>query len=93
MENVIYNELRLRGHNVCAGVIEARERGEDKRQARATHEIDQGTANEQGAVPFPDPPQGIREIPLAAAGLSWIVRKAQEITIIPVISLEIILSY
>jgi len=40
MENVIYNELRLRGYNVDVGIIEARERGADKRQTRVTHEID-----------------------------------------------------
>ena len=40
MENVIYNELRLRGYNVDVGVIEACSTDAAGRQARCNYEID-----------------------------------------------------
>ena len=49
MENVIYNELKLRGYSVDVGVIEKREKSEDGKSLRKRYEIDfvanQGYAN------------------------------------------------
>ena len=39
MENVIYNELRMRGHSVDVGVVERRNRADGK-QMRAQYEVD-----------------------------------------------------
>lgn len=40
MENVIFNELKLRGYNVDVGIVETRQRKEDGRQFRIANEID-----------------------------------------------------
>ena len=40
MENVIYNELRIRGFNVDVGVVPVTVRAADGRQKRITYEID-----------------------------------------------------
>ena len=40
MENIIYNELRLRGCGVDVGLIESREMGIDRRVAKKQYEID-----------------------------------------------------
>lgn len=40
MENVIYNELRIRGYNVDVGVVPVVERDKDGRQIRKQYEID-----------------------------------------------------
>lgn len=40
MENVIYNELRIRGYNVDVGVVPVVERDKDGRQMRKQYEID-----------------------------------------------------
>lgn len=40
MENIIYNELKLRGFNVDVGVIESRERDVTGHQFRTSREID-----------------------------------------------------
>jgi predicted AAA+ superfamily ATPase len=40
MENVIYNELRMRGYNVDIGVVPVVERGRDGKQLRKQLEID-----------------------------------------------------
>lgn len=40
MENVIYNELKMRGYSVDVGVIEIREKAEDGRSVRKRYEID-----------------------------------------------------
>ncbi|MBQ7713083.1 MAG: ATP-binding protein [Clostridia bacterium] len=40
MENLIYNELKLRGFSVDVGVIEKREKSEDGRSIRKRYEID-----------------------------------------------------
>ncbi len=40
MENVIYNELRLRGYGVDVGLIERREMGPDRRVAKKQYEVD-----------------------------------------------------
>lgn len=40
MENVIYNELKLRGYSVDVGVIEKREKSEDGKSLRKRYEID-----------------------------------------------------
>ena len=40
MENIIYNELRLRGYNVDVGVVEVREKTGDGKEVRKQLEID-----------------------------------------------------
>ena len=40
MENVIFNELKLRGYSVDVGVIEKREKSEDGKSLRKRYEID-----------------------------------------------------
>lgn len=40
MENVIYNELRVRGYNVDVGVVEMKEQGNDGKSQRKRLEID-----------------------------------------------------
>lgn len=40
MENIVYNELRLRGYNVDVGVVEVREKAGDKKDVRKQFEID-----------------------------------------------------
>ena len=40
MENIIYNELRLRGYGVDVGLIERREMGPDRRVAKKQYEVD-----------------------------------------------------
>ena len=40
MENIIYNELRYRGYQVDVGVVEVREKTEDKKDIRVQREID-----------------------------------------------------
>ena len=40
MENIVYNELRVRGFRVDVGVVEQRERGEDGKQLRKQYEVD-----------------------------------------------------
>ena len=40
MENVIYNELRMRGYSVDVGVVETRPVGEDGKRIRKQYEVD-----------------------------------------------------
>ena len=40
MENVIYNELKLRGYSVDVGIVEKREKSEDGKSLRKRYEID-----------------------------------------------------
>ncbi len=40
MENIIYNELRVRGYSVDVGMVETRPVGEDGRRLRKQHEVD-----------------------------------------------------
>ena len=40
MENIIYNELRMRGFRVDVGVVEQRERDKNGNQARKQYEVD-----------------------------------------------------
>ena len=40
MENIVYNELRVRGFRVDVGVVGQRERGEDGKQLRKQYEVD-----------------------------------------------------
>lgn len=40
MENIVYNELRMRGYNVDVGVVEVREKSEEKKDVRKQLEID-----------------------------------------------------
>ena len=40
MENVIYNELKLRGYSVDVGIVEKREKSPDERSLRKRYEID-----------------------------------------------------
>lgn len=40
MENVIYNELRIRGYSVDVGVVETRPIGEDGKRIRKQYEVD-----------------------------------------------------
>ncbi len=40
MENVIYNELRMRGYSVDVGVVETRPVGEDGKRVRKQYEVD-----------------------------------------------------
>jgi len=40
MENVIYNELRMRGYSVDVGMVETRPVGEDGKRIRKQHEVD-----------------------------------------------------
>ena len=40
MENIIYNELRLRGYNVDVGVVEVREKTDEGKEVRKQLEID-----------------------------------------------------
>lgn len=40
MENIVYNELRMRGYNVDVGVVEVREKSEEKKDIRKQLEID-----------------------------------------------------
>lgn len=40
MENVVYNELRMRGYSVDVGVVETRPIGEDGKRVRKQYEVD-----------------------------------------------------
>lgn len=40
MENIIYNELRFRGYQVDVGVVESRDRENDKKEIRTQLEVD-----------------------------------------------------
>ncbi len=40
MENIIYNELKIRGYNVDVGIVEVREKSEEKKDIRRQLEID-----------------------------------------------------